>query len=106
MSEGCAWEASRALHHFCWRAEAEEEATSQQRNTVDEYFTQEEAEASCEYLRDYCDDENVEMIEKFQPLERDVEPLVSDLGSQTLIPRGKTKHYFSEFEVWGVPNDG
>jgi hypothetical protein len=73
---------------------AEEEATSQQRNAVDEFFTQEEAEAWCEYLRDYCDDENVEMIEKSQPLERNVEPLVSDLGSQTLIPRGKTKHYF------------
>jgi hypothetical protein len=85
---------------------AEEEATSQQRNAVDEFFTQEEAEAWCEYLRDYCDDENVEMIEKSQPLERNVEPLVSDLGSQTLIPRGKTKHYFSEFEVWGIPNNG
>lgn len=85
------------------------EATSRQQEAVDEFFTKEEAEAWCEYLREHCEDENIRMVDQPLPLKENVESLVSRRGVRKLRrPEKGTKYpsgdFAGDFEVWGIPN--
>ena len=83
---------------------ADAEATAQERDAVDEFFTREEAEAWREHLQAHYGDVEIEieLVEQPLPLEKNVKSLVSRRGSQDLIPSGGINHPSGRFKVYSV----
>jgi hypothetical protein len=82
---------------------ADVEANDRQRQAVDEFFTQEEAEKWVDYLHKHCDYQNTEIVEEPLRLDAGIVGLSYLHGGGYLMRPVKEADYPFSFEVYGYP---